>query len=66
MNVGPTYYGGQNLFHCMKEKVLGFELELKDEITVQRFILSLDDVLSLKAQIESSLTAYAKFVNSND
>ena len=66
INVGPTYYGEQNLLHCLKEKELGFELELKDEKYVQKFILSLDDVKSLKNQIESSLTAYTKFVNNDD
>lgn len=66
LNLGPTYYGENNLYHCIAKKVLAFELEIKDESTMQRHLLTLGEVVRLKKQIEDAMVAYRQFVNSDE
>ena len=63
LHLFPTRYGNDNLTEAFQKKEIAFELELSDLQSTQRNILSLDEVLHLKEQIENAMDTYSKFMN---
>jgi hypothetical protein len=54
----PLYYGKNNITDAFqKGEYFGFELAFCDEKSTQRNILTLDQVLELKKQIDNALIA---------
>ena len=61
----PTRFGNDNITEAFHNKKIGFQLELTNETSIQRNLLSLDDVIELKRQIDSAITAYDEFMDLN-
>lgn len=61
----PTRFGNDNVTEAFYNKKIGFQLELTNETSIQRNLLSLDDVIELKRQINSAITAYDEFMDLN-
>jgi hypothetical protein len=59
----PTRYGNNNFTEAFEKKEIAFELELSDLQSTQRNIISLDEVVHLKEQIENAMDAYNEFMN---
>ena len=60
----PTFYGKDNITFAFQNGELGFELEVGNETYRHRSILTLENALELKEQIENALDAYDTFMES--
>ena len=60
----PTFYGEDNIRIAFDQGEIGFELEIGTETYRNRYILTLDNALELKEQIENSLVSYDTFMQS--
>ena len=58
----PTFYGKDNIRIAFDQGEIGFELEIETETYRNRYILTLDNALELKEQIENSLVSYDTFM----
>lgn len=60
----PTFYGENNITLAFENGEIGFELEVGDETYRHRSILTLENALELKRQIENALSSYEEFMKS--
>lgn len=60
----PTFYGENNITLAFQNGEIGFELEIEDDTCRHRDILTLENALELKRQIENALIAYDEFMQS--
>ncbi len=57
----PLRYGKDNLVEAFMTGECGCELEISTETSVQRSILTIEQTMDLKRQIESALLSYDEF-----
>jgi excisionase family DNA binding protein len=57
----PLRYGNDNITDAFVNKQVGFELELRSDNLIFRKILSLDDTVRLKDNLELALKNYEEF-----
>ena len=60
----PTFYGENNITIAFQKGEIGFELMIEDDTCRHRDILTLENALELKRQIENALIAYDEFMKS--
>ena len=60
----PTFYGDNNVTLAFQKGEIGFELMIEDDTCRHRDILTLENALELKRQIENALSAYDEFMKS--
>lgn len=60
----PTFYGENNITLAFQKGEIGFELEIGSDTCRHRDILTLENALELKRQIENALIAYDEFIES--
>jgi hypothetical protein len=58
----PTRYGNNNLTEAFEKKEIGFELEIQDKNSIQRNLLTLEEVLTLRDKINASIDSYCEFM----
>ena len=66
LRVHPTRYGNNNAVEAFEKKELGFELEVQNQNSNLRNILTLEEVLNLKEQINNAIDAYWEFVEKEE
>jgi hypothetical protein len=59
----PTFYGENNITFAFQKGEIGFELEVGNENYRHRSILTMENALELKNQIEDALVSYDEFMN---
>lgn len=59
----PTFYGQGNVTFAFQNKELGFELSIRTANYKNSYILTKEQVLLLKDQINRSFDAHSKFMN---
>ena len=59
----PTFYGENNITFAFQKGEIGFELEVGNENYRHRSILTMENALELKKQIENALNSYDEFMN---
>ena len=57
----PTRFGDGNVTEAFLTKEIGFELEISDDMSKHRYLLSIEQVAELKEQIEKSFERYWEF-----
>lgn len=57
-NISPTYYGDGSIVDAMKNKNWAFEIQFSDSQTKIRTIISLDQALELRDNINKALETY--------
>ena len=60
----PTFYGENNITFAFQKGEIGFELEVGNENYRHRSILTMENALELKNQIEDALVSYDEFMTS--
>lgn len=63
-HTSPTFYGENNITLAFEKGEIGFELMIEDDTCRHRDILTLENALELKRQIENALIAYDEFMKS--
>lgn len=58
----PTFYGENNITFAFQKGEIGFELEVGNENYRHRSILTMENALGLKNQIEDALISYDEFM----
>jgi hypothetical protein len=58
----PLRYGNGNVTEAFQKKEIGFEMEIKDDQSAQRNILTLEQTIDLKSKIEDAITNYYEFM----
>ena len=58
----PTFYGENNITFAFQKGEIGFELEVGNENYRHRSILTMENALVLKNQIEDALISYDEFM----
>lgn len=59
----PTFYGENNITFAFQKGEIGFELEVGNQNYRHRSILTMENALELKNQIEDALVSYDEFMN---
>jgi hypothetical protein len=57
-NISPTYYGDGSIVDAMKNKNWAFEVEFSDSTSKIRTIISLDQALELRDNIDKAVKAH--------
>lgn len=60
----PTFYGENNITFAFQKGEIGFELEIGNENYRHRSIITMENALELKNQIEDALVSYDEFMTS--
>lgn len=58
----PKTFNDQTILEAFTEKEIAFEMEIIDETSIHRCILSREQILKLKESIDASLDSYDKFM----
>lgn len=62
-NISPSYYGDGSLVDSMKNNNWSFEIEFSDEITKVKKIVTLEELVEFKNDIDKSIEAYQRMKN---
>jgi len=57
----PTRFGDGNITEAFVKKEIGFELEISDDKSKHRHLLSMEQVAELQEQIKKSIEQYWEF-----